>query len=148
MRLTATAVAALTAGALLTGCSSSGPGSAADAKAALRSDVLALSRAAAAQNWTAANAALGQLRSDLSAARAAGRIDAAEVRSLRTHISAVAADLAAKTAPAPTSAARPSPAPPTPPATHKPAPAPKPPKPPAHKHHHGHGNDGGDGGGK
>jgi hypothetical protein len=144
------AAVGVAAGALLTGCSSSGPRSAAEARATLRSDVLTLSRAAAAQNWPAANTALGQLRNDLSVARAAGGIDDAQLRALRAHIAAVAADLAAKTAPATTSAPPSSSARPSTRSTHKPAPAPKaPPKPanpPKHKHkHRGHGGDGGGG---
>jgi hypothetical protein len=99
VRLRAGVVAALCAGALVTGCSSTGSnvGLSATAAATLHSDVLALTRAAAAHNWAAADGALSQLRSDLSEAIAAGTVTAERAAELQTTIRSVAADLAART---------------------------------------------------
>jgi hypothetical protein len=141
MRPARALAAAVSAGAIVAGCSSAGPGPSADPQATLRTDVLSLTRAAAAHDWPAADAALAQLRTDLSAARASGALGAARDRTLRTRISAVAADLAAKTAsnttsapPSSTHSTR-SPAPkPTP----KPAPTPPSEKKHGHDKHHGH----------
>jgi hypothetical protein len=123
---------------LVAGCSTGGSSS---ANASLQGDVRALTQAAAAQDWTAADAAMSALRADLAAALAAGTISPARASVIRSHLATVAADLAARTstpAPSPTTAT---------PGTPKPKPKPKP-KPPGdgHGRHHGNNNDGGDGG--
>jgi hypothetical protein len=112
---------------LLAGCSSGGSSGSANADAMLQSDVLTLTQAAAARNWPAAQAAMDQLRADLAAAVSAGRISAARAATIRSHLSAVATDVASRTAPSTTSST------PTP----KPKPQPKPPK----HGKHGHGGD-------
>ncbi|MFN2562674.1 MAG: hypothetical protein ABR571_15440 [Jatrophihabitans sp.] len=90
------AVALLCAAALATGCSSKGSDSALSdsAAATLHSDVLALTRAAAARNWSAADGALTELRSDLTAARALGTVSDARAAAIEATIRSVAADLA------------------------------------------------------
>lgn len=118
---------------LLAGCSSgSSSGTAVDT--ALQADVASLTQAAAAHNWPAAQAAMTQLRADLSAAVSAGRISDARAATIRSHLSAVAADVALRMTPS------------TSPTTPTPTPKPKPPNPPKHHDKHGHGhNQGGEG---
>lgn len=106
----------------------------------LRADVYTLTQAVAARQWSAADAALAQLRGDLTAAAAANDVSAQRAQSIRADIASVAADLAARrtalTPTTPTSSSSPS----------KPTPPPKPPKHRDHGrgHRHGHGGDGGD----
>jgi hypothetical protein len=121
--------------ALVAGCSSKGSDSALSdsAAATLHSDVLALTRAAAARNWSAADGALTELRSDLAAARELGTVSDARAAAIETTIRSVAADLALSSgrtasarssSPASSKASSPTASP-----THttaKPAPAPKP----------------------
>jgi hypothetical protein len=114
--------------AALAGCSSSS--ASLNARAPLHADVLALSQAAAAQDWSGAQAALSRLRADLDAAVAAGQVSSGQASAIRADASAVAADVTAQQHPA------------TPTPSHTPSPPPKP-KP---KDSHGHGGDGGGGG--
>jgi hypothetical protein len=102
------------------------------AAAQLQADVLQLSRAVAAKNWGTARTALGELRADLSAARATGSVGAAKAAAIDAAANEVAGDIPPVVAPKPAS--------PTP--TKKPSPAPAPTQ---HKKHDGGG--GGDGGG-
>jgi hypothetical protein len=106
---------------LVAGCSSTGSdsGLSASAGATLHSDVLALTRAAAARNWSAADGALTQLRSDLAAARETGTVSAARAAEIEATIKAVAADLATSSGRTSTSSAAAS-------STSKAAPSPKP----------------------
>jgi cell division septation protein DedD len=132
------AVALVCAAALAAGCSSNGSDSALSdsAAATLHSDVLALTRAAAARNWSAADGALTELRSDLAAARELGTVSDARAAAIETTIRSVAADLALSSGRTASSSAVRSSSPasskassPTASPTHttaKPAPAPKP----------------------
>ena len=129
-------LAALCGCALAAGCSTASihVGSTQDV---LQSDVLALTQASATHNWSAAGAAMTNLRSDLAGAIASGRVSAARADAIRSHLAAVAADIAAQHA-APSTPTS------TPPAKPKPKPAPKPKPQPTKHHDHGHG--GGEGG--
>jgi hypothetical protein len=117
---------------LLTGCGSSSPSISTGAGNTLRADVLALTQAAAAREWSTADQALAQLRSDLTAAVAAGGVSVDRARAIRGDVAAIAGDLAAhRLAHTPKTSSAPS--------TTKPEPAPKPPKPPKPHDDHGHG---------
>jgi hypothetical protein len=123
---------------LVTGCGNSSPRLSTGAGNTLRADVLALTQAAAAHQWSAADQALAQLRTDLTAAISTGAVTAAQAQTIHADVDKVAADLAAhrvavtpKTSSSSSTAA-------------KPAPHPKPPKPPKKPkphpgHHDGHG---------
>lgn len=129
--------------ALLAGCGSSSPALSTGAGNTLRADVLVLTQAAAAHQWSQADEALAQLRSDLTAAVAANGVSAAQAQAIRTDVTTIASDLAAhRVSVTPTSSSSSSrPKPPKPP-----KPAPKPPKPPhdGHGHDNGHGHGGGE----
>jgi hypothetical protein len=122
---------------LLTGCGSSSSHLSTGVGNTLRADVLALTQAAAGRQWSAADHALAQVRTDLTAAINAGGLSAEQAQTIHDDIDKVAADLAAhRVAATPkTSSTSSSTAP-------KPAPQPKPVKPPKppHKHDHGHGH--------
>jgi len=136
------ATVALAAGcALLGGCSSSSDFSMSDGAAAtVRADVLALTTAIAHNQWTAADTALAQLRSDITAAVAAGDMSDLQARVVRADVALIEADLAAHRLSH-------SPLPPlTSSSSSEPKPTPKPVKPPKppkddHGHGHGHGHD-------
>jgi hypothetical protein len=120
---------------LIAGCSSGGShsGLSVAGGASLQSDVVALTRAAAAHNWPAADSALSELRSDLAAALAAGSVDAERGQQIQATITAITADLAAQRGtPTSSTAARTSPskAPSTTRARTSTAPKPPAPKPP------------------
>jgi hypothetical protein len=91
-------VAGCCAAVLIAGCSSGQSPSAVSAAggATLQADVLALTRAAAAHDWSAADGALSELRSDLAQALAAGSVDAARGKQIQATIAAITADLAAQ----------------------------------------------------
>jgi outer membrane murein-binding lipoprotein Lpp len=102
-----------TAVALLAGCSSDAPvpEAGAGSAATLRADVLAVSKAAAQENWPGARAALNKLQSDLSSAVRAGSVSPARAQQIRTDAAAVAADIAmhltpTSTTPSPTKTTR------------------------------------------
>lgn len=125
---------------LVASCGTSAPSLSSGAGNTLRADVLALTEAAAAHQWSAADQALVQLRSDLTAAVAANGVSAEQAQTIRADIASIAADLAARraaAAPSTSSSSTPKP---------KPTPSPKPPKPPKHDDH-GHGHDHGHGDG-
>ena len=113
----------------------------------IRADVLALTTAVAHNQWSAADSALAQLRSDVTTAVATGQMSELQARVIRADAAMIAADLAAHrvsgipTAPVTSSTPKPKPEP-------KPEPEPKPtkPKPPKDDHGHGHGNGGEHGG--
>jgi hypothetical protein len=112
------------------------------AGATVRADVLALTTAVAHNQWTTADTALAQLRTDIDAAVAAGEMSELQARIVRADAALVEADLAAHRlshSPLPplTSSSSSSPKPTPKP---KPKPTPKPPKPPKHDHGHGHGH--------
>lgn len=109
------AAALLCAAALVTGCSSGESKSALSdsAAATLHSDVLALTRAAAARDWSAADGALTELRSDLTVARALGNVSDARAAAIETTIKAITTDLALSSGRTASSPA----APPSPPAS-------------------------------
>jgi hypothetical protein len=102
-RLIRATVAAAVALALA-GCGASSPSSstAATARSLLRDDVLALSRAAAARDATAAATALDNLDADLAAVRAGGQLSPTQVAQIRAAADAVRADLATLATPTPT----------------------------------------------
>jgi hypothetical protein len=102
-RLIRSTVAAAIALALA-GCGASSPSSstAATARSLLRDDVLALSRAAAARDATAAATALDNLDADLAAVRAGGQLSPTQVAQIRAAADAVRADLATLATPTPT----------------------------------------------
>lgn len=123
---------------LVASCGTSAPSISSGAGDTLRADVLALTQAAAAHQWSAADQALVQLRSDLTAAIAANGVSDARAQAIRADIASIAADLAARrqaitpsTSSSPSTQPKPSPKP-------KPSPAPKPPKHHDHGHHNGH----------
>lgn len=129
---------------LAAGCGGGAPAISAGAGNTLRADVLALSQAAAAHQWSAADQALAQVRSDLTAAVSAGAVSAERAQTIRADVNSIAADLAAhRVAVTPTTSST--------------APkSPKPPKPQPRPHHrhgngggndHGHGHGGGEGDG-
>ncbi|HJQ42567.1 MAG TPA: hypothetical protein VJ831_05755 [Jatrophihabitantaceae bacterium] len=127
------ALIAGSAAIVLAGCSSGA--STSSGNATLQADVLALTQAAAARNWPAADTAMSRLRSDLAAELAAGRVSAARAAGIRTDLAAVAADVSAQRstpAPSPTKTPKPQPKP-APPKTHD-----------RHGHGAGEGGDGGD----
>jgi len=88
--LTVTAVGA-------SGCSSakSNPALSDGAARQLQADVLAVTKGAAAHDWTVARSALTKLRSDLVNARSAGTVSAARAASIEASVAIVSADLAA-----------------------------------------------------
>jgi tRNA A-37 threonylcarbamoyl transferase component Bud32 len=98
----------------------------ADAGVMLQSDVLTLSRAAAARRWAAAGRAVIQSRADLAATLRTGELTEQQASAIRTSLAAVQRDVAA---------ARPTPTP-TPTPTHS-AKQPAPPPPPAEHGDHG-----------
>lgn len=131
---------------LAAGCDNSlGPSTiTAGAASTLHADVLALTQAVANHQWNAADHALAQLRTDLTAAAAGGGMSAARAQAIRADVATITADLAARR-----DAITPSPMPststtskaPKPTKAPPPQPQPKPPK-------HGHGDNGqGKGGG-
>jgi outer membrane murein-binding lipoprotein Lpp len=129
---------------LVTGCSSSPEITmSSGAGDTVRADVLALTSAVARNQWTAADTALAQLRSDITAAVAAGEMSELQARIVRADVALVEADLAAHRlshSPLPpltsSSSSTPKPEP-------KPKPEPEPkPKPPKDDHGHGHGHGG------
>jgi hypothetical protein len=126
---------------VLTGCGNSSSHLSTGVGNTLRADVLALTQAAAGRQWSAADHALAQVRTDLTAAVNARGLTAEQAQTIHDDIDKVAADLAAhrvaatpKTSSSSSTAPKPAPQP-------KPLKPPKPPKPP-HKHDHGpgHGN--------
>lgn len=121
------------AAALLTACGSSMSTGAMrpDAATQLQSDVLVLTKQAAARNWQGARTALSTLRADLDASVSAGAISPARAAEIESTIAQVAAEIPAAVTATPT----PKPTPTTSTPARKPAPAPPPPK----KHGHGHG---------
>jgi len=130
---------------LLAGCGSSSSHVSSGVGNTLRADVLALTQAAAAQQWSSADRALAQLRTDYTAAVTAGGLSPDQAQTIHADVDKVAADLAAhrvaatpKTSSSSTTAPKPAPQP------HEPKP--KPPKPPKDGHDHGHGPGGGEGG--
>src|SRR4051794_15139238 len=80
---------------LLTGCGSSSPHLSPGVGNTLRGDVLTLTRAAAGQQWSTADRALAQLRTDLTAAIAAGGLSPDQAQTIHDDVDKVAADLAA-----------------------------------------------------
>ena len=124
---------AVVACVVVAGCGTSSPSISAGAGNTLRADVLALTQAAAAGQWSAADQALAQLRGDLTAAVAAGALSDARAQAIRADVAAVAADLAAHRA---ANTQQTSSASTTKP---KPQPTTKPPKPPKSHDDHGHG---------
>jgi hypothetical protein len=121
----------------LAGCGNSSPSITSGAGDTLRSDVLALTKAVAAHQWSVADQAISQLRADLIAAEGANSLSAQQAQAIHLDIQHVARDLAAhRVAVTPTT--------PTTSSTH-PKPAPRPAKPPKH-HDHGNGHDHGHGG--
>lgn len=90
--------AALCAGAVVAGCSSTGSAGDLSAAAAtrLQADVLAVTRAAAEHRWSAADAALTRLRGDLATALANGQISVERASTVRADAATVAADIAAR----------------------------------------------------
>jgi hypothetical protein len=131
---------ALAAGCVLAagGCGSGSSSTSTGAGNTLRADVLALTQAAAARQWSTADQALAQLRSDLIAAVAAGGVSAERAQAIRADVAAVTADLAARrAAAAPSTSSSPS---------TQPKPPPKPTKPPKDEHVHDHGPGHGHGG--
>jgi hypothetical protein len=141
------AVAVAAASVLLAGCGGGSTSLSTGAGNTLRADVLALTQDAAAHQWSMADQALAQLRSDLTAAIAANEVSAAQAQAIRTDVASIAGDLAARRmAGIPTTSSSSSSAP-------KPRPQPKPAetkRPPkhghGHDHGHGHGHGGEDGG--
>lgn len=132
-------VAAACACVLTAGCST-GSINVASGQDQLQSDVLALTQASVTHDWPAASTAMNALRSDLATAIASGRISAARAAAIRTHLAAVAADIAAQSA----TPSTPSTSSTTPKPKPKPTPTPKPAPPKHHKPGHGHGGDNGD----
>ena len=125
---------------LLASCGTS-PAISSGAGNTLRADVYTLTQAVAARQWSAADAALAQLRGDLTAAEAANGVSAQRAQSIRADIASVAADLAAhRTAVTPTTPTSSSSSSSSKPAPPKPPKSPKPP-PKHHDHGHGHGGD-------
>lgn len=113
---------------LLASCGTGSSSISSGAGNTLRADVLALTRAVAGHQWSAADQALAQLRTDLNAAAAANAVSAERAQAIHLDVQHVAADLAARReAATPTTSSSSS--------TH-PKPAPPPPPPP----HHGHGD--------
>jgi len=137
-RWTAAAAGAVAGCLLIAGCGGGSPAISAGAGNTLRADVLALTQAAAAHQWSTADGALAQLRSDLTAAVSVDGVSAERAQAIRADIATIAADLAAHRA-----AVTPST-----PTSSSPKPAPKPPpEPPTPHHGHGHGGDNGQGNG-
>jgi hypothetical protein len=99
-----------------------------DAATQLQSDVLVLTKQAAARNWQGARTALSTLRADLDASVSAGAISPTRAAEIESTIAQVSAEIPAAVTPTPTPT-RTTSAP-----VRKPAPAPAPPK----KHGHGH----------
>jgi hypothetical protein len=98
-------LATLVLAAVLTGCASApsptAPELSARARTQLQTDVLAVARAAARHDPTAARAALADLSSDLTALRAAGAISparAAQIAALVTKVRAQLTTAATRTA--------------------------------------------------
>jgi hypothetical protein len=142
----ATGIAAI--GVLTAACGSDAPTISSGAGNTLRADVLALTQAAAAHQWSTADQALAQLRGDLTAAVAADGLSVDRAQAIRADVATIAADLAAhRTAQTPqtSSASSTRPKAPKPPKQPK---QPKP-KPPGHGGHGDHGpGHGGHGGGE
>jgi hypothetical protein len=134
---------------LAAGCGGGSPAISVGAGNTLRADVLALTQAAAAHRWNAADQALAQLRGDLTAAVNVGAVNADRAHAIRADVDAIAADLAAHrvaTTPKPRTSST-APKPPKPPTTNpKPQPRPRQHHGPGHGHDngHGHGGEGGD----
>jgi hypothetical protein len=121
---------------MVASCGNSAPSITTGAGNTLRADVLALTQAVAARQWSSADQALAQLRGDLTAAVAANGVSAERAQTIHADIASVAADLAAHRAAV-------TPSTPSSSTTH-PKPPPKPPK----HHDHGPGHDKGHGGGE
>jgi len=138
-RLLAATLAAALVG--VAGCSgdTSTPGLSDGSARQLQADVLAVTRSAAAHNWTVARTELDTLRADLAAARSAGSVSTARSSSIEAAIAAVSSDLSAASAPTTTPQT-------TPPKT-TPAPTTSHPKQSSSKGKHGGGGDGGGDGG-
>ncbi|MDT4936428.1 MAG: hypothetical protein QOG80_99 [Pseudonocardiales bacterium] len=102
-----------------------------DAAVHLQSDVLALTRAAAAHDWATARTALAALRADVSASRDAGTVGSQRAAAIEAAAAKVAADIPPAVTAVPTPTATPTPKK----TSTAPAPAPKP-----GDHHHGHGD--------
>lgn len=131
---------ALIAGGLafaLTGCGGSAlsSGMRLDVSGQLQADVLTLTQAAAANNWTGARTALAALKNDLAASQAAGGLSTARAAQIQATIAAIQQELPA--VPVNTQVPTPTPTTPAPKPAPKPEPAPQ----------HGHGGGGGDGDG-
>ena len=122
---------------LAASCGTSAPSISSGAGNTLRADVLALTQAVAAHQWSAADQALVQLRSDLTAAVAANGVSAERAQAIRADVASIAADLAARRSAVSPSTSSSS--------STKPKPSPKPPKPPQPPPKHGHGHDNGHG---
>ena len=120
---------------MVAGCGNSAPSITSGAGNTLRADVLALTQAVAARQWSSADQALAQLRGDLTAAVAADGVSAERAQAIHADIASVAADVAAHRAAV-------TPSTPSSSTTH---PKPPPPKPPKHDDH-GPGHDKGHGG--
>lgn len=150
-------LAALVLAGVLAGCAAAPPSTApelsARARTQLQTDVLAVARAAARNDLTAARAALADLSDDLNALQATGAISAERAAQVGALITKVRAQLTtAATTRAASSPASVAPVDresavirqPVPPTTPQPKPKPKPtPKPkPGHGHGHGPGRDG------
>ena len=104
----------------------------ADASSVLQNDVLALSRAVAARNWSGARADLEALRADLDASRATGSIGSQRADAIAAAVNQISSSVP----PVSNVTMQPTFTPPT--TTHS---APKPAPPPTH-HKHGGGADG------
>jgi outer membrane biosynthesis protein TonB len=131
-------VVAIAAGLMvsLAGCGGSAlsSGMRLDVSGQLQADVLTLTQAAAAKNWTGARTALAALKNDLAASQTSGGISAARAAQIQATIATIQQELPAvpvnTTVPTPT---------PTPTTKAAPAPAPKPAPPPKKHHDHGDG---------
>lgn len=79
------------------GCTSakSNPALSDGAARQLQADVLAVTKSAAAHDWTVARSALTKLRTDLANARSAGTVSASRAASIEASVATVSADLVA-----------------------------------------------------